>query len=374
MAKRGSLLIRLSERFRPVYRPRWNALRSRLIFETNPDYHSAVFLSAAARTGSTWISETINYRNDYRYLFEPISLYRYLLTDRYRPLLPGPEEGIIARSPYHFVHDREPIDTRLQYIRPSDADPELRARASAVLTGRFKNPAVDQYNYTPRMVFRRRLIKETKSGLWLRWLYEQFPGLKIIHLIRHPIPTIQSRLEGKTDDDPALRMRYFRKLVFGQPDLVADYLEPFRSLLESATTVFEQRMAVWCIQNYVPLRQFEPGQIHFAHYEDFCIEPVESLRKLFAYIGEPTDDRTIERALRTMNAPSSTVHGRTMGEIAGSGRIDGMKQVSKWQARATAEQLDAADRFLKAFGMDAVYSVTDPLPVRGRIRALSPSR
>lgn len=367
------MLSTLSERWRPIYRPRWNSLRSKLIFETNNDYHSAVFLSAAARTGSTWISETINYRNDYRYLFEPISLYRYLLTDRYRPLLPGPDEGIIANSPYHFVHDREPIDTRLQYIRPSDTDPELRARAEAVLTGKFKNPAVDQYNYTPRVVFSRRLIKETKSGLWLRWLYEQFPGLKIVHLIRHPVPTIQSRLEGKADNDPSLRMRYFRKLIFGQPDLVADWLEPFRGLLESATTVFEQRMAVWCIQNYVPLRQFKPGEIHLAFYEDFCIEPVESLRKLFAYIGEPTDDRTMMRALSKMNAPSSTVHGRTMGEIAGSGRIDGMKQVSKWQARASEEQIATADRFLKAFGMDALYTVTDPLPRQGGSLALATS-
>ncbi len=374
MAKRGSLMSTISERLRPVYRPRWNALRSRLIFETNQDYRNAVFLSAAARTGSTWISETINYRNDYRYLFEPISLYRYLLTDRYRPLLPGPQEGIVANSPYHFVHDREPIDTRLQYIRPSDNDPELRARAEDVLTGRFKNPAVDQYNYTPRVFFRRRLIKETKSGLWLRWLYEQFPGLPIVHLIRHPIPTIQSRLEGKTDNDPALRMRYFRKLVFGQPDLVQDYLEPFRELLESATTVFEQRMAVWCIQNFVPLRQFTPGEIHLVFYEDFCLDPVGSLRKLFAYIGEPTDDRTLTRALKAMNAPSSTVHNRTMGEIAGSGRIDGMKQVSKWQTRATPEQIAAADRFLKAFGMDALYTVTDPLPHREGVAAIHAAR
>jgi len=74
-----------------------------------------------------------------------------------------------------------------------------------------------------------------------------------------------------------------------------------------------------------------------------------------------------------MNAPSSTVHGRTMGEIAGSGRIDGMRQVSKWQARATAEQIATADRFLKAFGMDAIYTVTDPLPRQGGPLALSPS-
>jgi len=372
LAKRRSLLHTWSERLRPVYRPRWNALRSRLIFETNRDYHNAVFLSAAARTGSTWISETINYRNDYRYLFEPISLYRYLLTDRYRPLMPGPEEGIIANSPYHFVHDREPIDTRLQYIRPSDKDPELRERAEAVLSGKFKNPAVDQYNYTPRMVFRRRLIKETKSGCWLRWLYEQFPGLKIVHLIRHPIPTIQSRLEGKGDNDPELRMRYFRKLIFGQPDLVADWLGPFRELLENATTVFEQRMAVWCIQNYVPLRQFKPGDIHLAFYEDFCIEPVESLRSLFTYIGEPADDATLAKALMRMNAPSSTVHGKTKGEIAESGRIDGMKQVSKWVKRTTDDQIATADKFLKAFGMDAIYTVSSPLPNRaGAVRLMS---
>jgi hypothetical protein len=46
-----------------------------------------------------------------------------------------------------------------------------------------------------------------------------------------------------------------------------------------------------------------------------------------------------------------------------------MKQVSKCQARTTDEQIATADKFLKAFGMDAIYKVTSPLPDRaGAVR------
>ena len=357
-------LATVNDRLRPFYRPSWNALRSRLLFERSEDYRSTVFLSSGARMGSTWIAETINYRYDYRYLFEPITLRRLLATPAYLPLLPGSDDGVVSHSPYSQMKDRPAIDTRLQYARPSDDDPELYARAAEVLSGRYHHPEIDQYNYTPRIVFDRRLIKETRANLMLGWLARRFPGLKIVLLTRHPIPTIQSRLEGNESAATASRIAYYEKLIFGQPKLIEDHLAPFRAVLESAHSGFAQRMAIWCIQNYVPLRQFAPGELHIAYYEDFCVEPVDALRRLFTFTGDRIDDRSLEAATRRMSMRSSTVHARTMAELAGSSRVDGLRQVSKWQQRVTDEERATAAAMLSAFGLDAIYDVKEALPIR----------
>jgi hypothetical protein len=147
--------------------------------------------------------------------------------------------------------------------------------------------------------------------------------------------------------------------VFGQAALVEDYLAPFRELLESAQTGFEQRMAVWCIQNFVPLRQFAPGEIHVAFYEDFCVEPLAALRRLFEFLGDPVDDRSLAVAADRMTMRSSTTHARTMTELVGGSRVDGIKQVSKWLSRVTDDERRTAATMLSAFGLDGVYSVSE---------------
>lgn len=359
----------VNERLRPFYRPSWNALRSRLLFDSGGDHRSTVFLSSGARMGSTWIAETINYRCTYRYLFEPITLRRLLATDAYLPLLPTSADGVVSHSPYSLHKDRPAIDTRLQYARPGEDDPELVARAADVLTGRYHHPEIDQYNYTVRTRFDRRLVKETRANLMIGWLDRAFPGMKIVLLTRHPIPTVQSRLEGQ-DADAVARISYFDKLIFGQPKLMEDHLEPFRGLLASAKDGFAQRMAIWCIQNYVPLRQFAPGEIHVAFYEDFCVEPLDALRRLFSFLGDPVDDASIELAARRMTRRSSTVHARTRGELIEGGRIDGMRQVSKWRSRVTPGERATAASMLSSFGLDALYDVDEPLPDANGARRL----
>jgi hypothetical protein len=351
----------VNDRLRPFYRPSWNALRSRLLFDTDDDYRKTVFLSSGARMGSTWIAETINYRYDYRYLFEPITLRRLLATPAYLPLLPDSADGVVSHSPYSQMKERPAIDTRLQYVRPEDDDPELYERAAAVLSGRYHHPEIDQYNYTIRTKFDRRLVKETRTNLLLGWLNRRFPGMKIVLLTRHPIPTVQSRLEGN-ESKAGGRISYYRKLIFGQPDLVKDHLEPFRALLESADTGYSQRMAIWCIQNYVPLRQFAPGAIHVAFYEDFCVEPHDALRRLFSFLGDPIDDASLEKASERMSQRSSTVHARTRSELIEGGRVDGLRQISKWQKRVTDDERKIAAAMLTAFGLDAVYDVNEAMP------------
>ena len=323
-----------ASRWKSVLRPIWNHLRSASIVDGDADAAETVFLSSGARTGSTWVSEIINFDSDYRFLFEPFS--------SVVPLRPS------------WAPRLEP-DDRLRYIRPDCDDRDLFEQATRVLSGNFRHPEVDQYNYNARVEFDRRLVKETKSNLFLKWLQRRFPQMKLLLLMRHPIPTVLSRLHDVADIDRSRRNAEYRSLLFGQPQLVEDHLAPFRDVLESATTVVEQRLAVWCVQNYVPLRQFAAGEIHIMYYEAMCVDPAGELRRLYAYLGKEFDDKKLARTLRRLRRPSSTIH-RDVKSFP-----DGWDVISRWQSEASADDVAASKRMLGAFGLDAIYG-EGPMP------------
>jgi hypothetical protein len=323
-----------ASRWKSIVRPLWNHVRSASIVDSGADLSKTVFLSSGARTGSTWVSEVINFENDYRFLFEPFSMCV--------PLRPSWAPMLVP-------------DDRLRYIRPECDDRDLIAHAARVLSGRLRHPEIDQYNYNLRISFERRLVKETKSNLYLKWLHRRFPQMKLLLLMRHPIPTVLSRMHGVDGIDRARRDAEYRSLVFGQPELVEDHLRPFRDVLESASTEVEQRLAIWCIQNFVPLRQFEAGEIHIMFYETLCVDPAAELRRLHAYLGQEFDEKKLARALRRLRQPSSTIH-RDVKEFP-----DGWDVIARWQNEATSEDVEAAGRFLGAFGLDGIYG-SDPMP------------
>jgi hypothetical protein len=334
----------------PLYRPAYNHLRSKLMVDNSNDWRDTLFVSTGGRTGGTWVSQLINFDLSYRLMFEPASREYLMVPPELLPML---------------------RDNRLQYIRPDSMDPELISRAENVITGRYRQGLTDQYNYTPRIVFKKRLIKETKSNLYSKWLYRRFPGMPIIVLLRHPISAIMSRqpeyfdlppAERDATDDVAKRTRDYRDLTLGQPELMHDFLEPFRPVIEAATTVFEQRMVVWCIQTYVPLHQFVPGEIHLAFYEDFCIDPVKQMRRLREFLGTGLRDDEVERIRTRSRKPSSTLHRTAIHGFREPSEIEGYEQIAKWTKRVQPDEQRAAADILRAFGLDGVYSATDPVP------------
>jgi hypothetical protein len=333
----------MRSRFAGAVRSLVRQVRSSSIVERSEDCSDTVFLSSGARTGSTWVSDVINYRNEYRYMFEPFTVASAL----------GP------------LHGQElPWDTPLnylQYIRPDCDDPDLIEQARLVLSGRLRHPLVDQYNR--KIIVSRRLIKEVKSNLWIKWLKAHFPTIPIVLLLRHPIPTIRSRWRRyfdaapedrrALDPDPEKRYSQYMQMVFEQQHLTDDHLREFQSALEQARSVVAQRAAVWCIQNIVPLRQFAKGEVHLVFYENFCVEPEAEMRRLAGFLGVEVDDSRLRSYLSRMHRPSPTAGNRTLPDPSAI--------VSGWQKKTTSEELDDAMRMLEAFGLDKIYG-RDAMP------------
>jgi sulfotransferase family protein len=301
------------------------AVKSATTVDLGGDINRTVFLAGGARSGTTWLSELINYDNRYRYMFEPFAMWQ--LGD--------------------FWYG--------SYFRPDDRDPRLVRQAEQVLSGRYRHPEVDLFS--PRLVSDRRLIKEVRANLWLKWMHTQFPQVPAVFVMRHPIPTVRSRFiryfdandKNAVDSDPEKRTRDYLHYLLGQPALLDDYLKPFAADIAGAKSLFDQRIFTWCVQNYVPLKQLKPGDAFVTTYELLAMQPRTELPKLFAHIGRPIDERVFGRLWK----PSPQARTKTLPEP--------WTIVSSWLERVTDAEKKRAIEILSIFGLDKIYS-TDPMP------------
>ena len=299
--------------------------KSAAIVDRGGDPADAVFLAGGARSGTTWLSELINYDNAYRYMFEPF--------------------GVRQLGDFWYG----------SYLRPDDPDPATHDRAEFILSGRFHDPWVDQFN--KRLAAERRLIKEVRANLWIKWLRTQFPQVPVVFVMRHPIPTVRSRFKryfdakdrSLIDTDPAKRTAEFRHYLLDQVKLVEDHLAPFKEVIANAESVWDQRLLVWCVQNFVPLRQFKLGEAHIAFYESFCLDPLGELRRLFAFLGREVDAAAAKRVWK----PSPMARYDTMPDPA--------TLVSGWTKKVPDADVARAVELLELFGLDDIYGA-DPLP------------
>jgi hypothetical protein len=295
------------------YARQWTRrLRTRLLsglyVDLNRDYRNCVFLAGSARSGTTWASDIINYKNDYRYVFEPFH--------------PG-KVGICRGFRYK------------QYLRLQDRREEFLRPARIILSGGLRSGWSDRFH--SRFVSRRRLVKDTRANLLLGWLRANFPEMPIVLLLRHPCAVAHSQIQlgwGPDVED-----------FLSQRELVEDFLLPFEDEMRSAKTDFERHVFSWCVENYVPLKMLKRGDVHLTFYENQSEYPKDEVGRLFAFLGKDFDASVFER----MKKPS-------LLSREGSAVLSGERLVGGWRRHVTDRQLGRALEILGHFGLDGVYS------------------
>ena len=286
----------------PVFGASFSRLLGALHLDLGRDHRSSVFLAGSGRSGTTWVSEIINHRNGFRLLFEPFHPGRVGICKNFR---------------------------RKQYLRPDDRREEYLQAARKILAGKIRSPWTDRFNR--KFVARRRLIKDIRANLLLGWMRENFPGMPMILLFRHPCAVAASRI--------ALGWRDTLSKTMEQEELVEDFLGPVEAEIKAARDAFERHLFSWCIENYVPLRQFGPREIHLSFYENFLVHPETEVQRLFAFLGEDFDGRV----WRTLSRPSPL------------SRRGVSPSVDAWRRSVTDAQLERAVEILGLFGLDRVY-------------------
>jgi hypothetical protein len=280
-------------------------LLSGLYVDLGYDHRDSIFLAGSGRGGTSWVSEIINYRGEYRYVFEPFHPSKVDLCKNFRSK---------------------------QYLRPDDRREEYLGPARKVLTGRLRSRWTDRFHR--KFVARRRLIKDIRANLLLGWMRANFPGMPIILLLRHPCAVVASRLTLGWKDNLYETME--------QGELVEDFLRPMETEIRGARDAFERHLFLWCIENYVPLRQFAPGEIHLAFYEHFLAHPDDEIRRLFAFLGRDFDERVYHRHKRP-----SPLSRKDAGSESPS--------MDAWRRRISDAQLERVTEIMGLFGLQRLY-------------------
>lgn len=270
------------------------------------DHRDAVFVAGSGRSGTSWISEIISGRGGYRYVFEPFH----------------PGKVAVARP---FGYRR--------YLRPDDRRPALLDPARRVLSGEMRGLWTDRFNR--RFVAHRRLIKDIRANLFAGWLADNFPGMPVVLVLRHPGAVAHSRV----------RLGWHSRLeeFLAQPELVEDFLAPVAEEMRAASTEFERHVFACCIESRVPLTHLGDGLAHPVLYERLCERPEEELRGLYGYLG--LEEKGAAASLHRPSALSRSV----------SAHLSGGSPVSGWREEVDAGQLRRTGEILALFGLDRVY-------------------
>ena len=276
-----------------------------------------IIVAGSNRSGTTWLSELINFDNSYRFIFEPIRPEVVPILGHFRPK---------------------------QYIRPDNADPQFLQPIDAIIRGRLRNTYVDKHNM--RLLARAAIIKMIRGHLLLYWLHQHYPEIPKVLILRHPCAVLASKRRlgwhwGSEELD----------IFLDQEDLVADHLRPFASKIRSSKTELDQQMMSWCIENFVLLKQFRNAPLYVVFYEHLCADPDNILPSLFHFVGRKYDDRVIRRVTR---ASATTSQG---------GSSEPKKIVSSWSRHLEESEIQRCVDILRVFGLDSLYGDgPDPLP------------
>lgn len=271
----------------------------------NPFYKPSdtIFVAGAGRSGTTWLGNMIGSSPGFLSLFEPFD-YRHVPQLNISSL----RLYIRANSPAHYL------------------DETIRD----MLLGKIRNNWILSQNH--RSITWRILIKEIRANLLLGYLKNRFNS-QIVFIVRHPCPTVLSRMELKWETN----LEDFLK----QQELMDDYLTPFDNLIGSANTDIEKHTIMWCVDNLVPLKQLNRDQFIFCTYETLVANKHAEISIIFNALR-----LRIPRNLdETISKPTS-VSSKKSPILAGGNLLE------YWKTRLTRDKIRTILNIVHAFGID----------------------
>ena len=283
-------------------------------FDGPEKMNDLVFVAGSNRSGTTWLAELINYASEYDYCFEP-----------FHPKQVSLFSGFSWR----------------QYIETGDKSPRFTVPVDRLLGEGLRNSWTDQFNRNPSSG--RRLIKAIRANLFLAWLRERYPQVKIVFILRHPCAVAASKIRLNWPDG--------RNVFANQPALVERHLSHVDDLLKEECSLVNRHVISWAVENLVPLQTLQPDTYHLVFYEDLCLHGERELEKLFAFL----ERRYEPGALAALRRPSKLAR-------QGSAILTGSDPVTSWQRYIPSAQLASIDKILHRFNLERVYTADNPLP------------
>lgn len=273
------------------------------------NYKNTLFLAGSARSGSTWLMELLNFDGSYRVMHEPFHSYKIKILKEWR---------------------------YLQYLRPGNQEEKYYKPAKKILSGQIRDKDwIDKYNH--KNITFKRIIKDIRSNFFLFWMKQNFPEIPIVFIIRHPCAVASSRVLLGWNADLSI--------CLNQKDLIDDHLKPFVDVIARTKSAFEKQIAMWCIENYVPLKQFKSDAIQVVFYENLVEKPKETTQKIFSFLD-------LDKEISHFNIFSKPSKESRMKSPINTGE----NLLGSWRNHVTGEQINEAIEIIKAFGFEKIYN------------------
>jgi hypothetical protein len=287
-----------------------------------------VFLFATPRGGSTWMMEILSSQPGMKYYDEPFNLRRANvkhtgLFDDYRSLMPEGTSGAQITEYLNALRSGEYAHMNPPPYRPGH---------------RF---------FTNRIVFK---IHELEH--LIGEIAERCQG-QIVYLLRHPIPTTQSRRVF-----PRLELflgsPYYDRLLGATPEL--------KEIKRLGTTGnhLQRGTVSWCYENVIPLKDCGFNGLLIA-YEEMTLNPQAScdlLLKFLRFTDRAAMLAAFDRA--AANIKMSPLETQSMMKDSDDRRRRNYL-VNKWVAKTTPQDATDVTAIMELFGLD-VYRGDQLLP------------
>ena len=318
---------RMPDRVRRVGRRRLDELGrvlGRYLFEgTGPD-QPPVWLVGDGRSGTTWVSLTVNFDERFRFLFEPC----------------------------HPTQVQAFPDRRFPFYRSPDAeDPELDSFYRAVFHGGHQHPWTDKFNQ--RWWYRGRLVKDIYGHLFMGWIQRRFPDVRTILLIRNPFAVALSKSKLSKWDwaTDITHLAAPGSLDEATRTLLTEWIQRVRSPIERG-------ILAWSLLHRVPFDELMPGSVHVCFYEQMVTSFDTEARALLDFARGASERHSTHASLALQQRYEDVAPvGRTSGD---DGSIS--KRLESWRSEISQDEVRRGREILEAFGLDHLYGDA-PVPV-----------
>lgn len=271
----------------------------------------SIILFGSGRSGTTWVENIINFKDDYRILFEPFYPKKVKQVNSFLPR---------------------------QYMSPNEKYEKKDIIISNIIRGNIRSSWIDQMNKPG--IYTKRIIKDIRINLMINHIHKQHPKIPILFLIRNPCAVANSRIElnWNTHLDEILKQR----------KLFEDYLYDFKIAIKNVNLYgnnFEKQIMLWCIENYLPIVQFKNNGILILRYEEICIEYEKTVNRMFNYLGIRYSPIVEEESSR----PSQMT--QRYSEIDSN-----ENKIIRWRKNITKDDIKKAKEILELFNMNNLFT------------------
>ena len=282
---------------------------------------SAILVTGAHRTGTTWVGKMLSAGPQTAYISEPLNVwhrpgvlrarlrywYTYICTENESGYLAPFSEVLSFR--YHLLEEIKAVRSRKDLFRMGR---DLGIFCRGALIGQIP------------------LLKDPFAVFSLPWFVERL-NCRAVVTVRHPAAFASSlkRLNWPFD---------FKDLL-DQPLLMRDYLEPYRREMQLMKTddILGQASLLWTmIYRAVHATRQRIPSIQIVRHEDLSLDPVSGYRTLCQSLGLEFSSRIQQTILRSSSSENPT---ELSEKKTHSVKLDSRANLDNWKRRLTPAEI-----------------------------------